>query len=151
VATFSVRRDVAAPADAVWRLVTDWPAHARWVPLTRVRVTRAVPDGVGTVFVGRTGVGPLAFDDPMEVVRWEPPAHGAPGTCTVRKLGRVVLGWAEVRVLPLGAGRCRVVWTEDVEIAPVALTGWASPLVALAGRLSFAAVLRAMAREVTRG
>jgi uncharacterized protein YndB with AHSA1/START domain len=147
VATFAVARDVDAPARNAWELVTDWTAHSRWVALTRVTVTRPT-GGVGTRFVGRTGVGPLGFDDPMEVVRWEPPAAGAPGTCTVRKLGRVVLGWAQVRVTPVGPARARVEWTEDVDIAPVAWTAWAGPLVAAAGRLAFRHVLRRVAEEL---
>lgn len=149
MATFAVTREVDAPAEAAWRLLTHWPAHTRWVPLTRVTVTGG-SGGVGTCFVGRTGLGRLGFDDPMEVVRWQPPTAEAPGRCTVRKRGRVVLGWVEIGVVPLGAGRARLVWTEDVEIAPAAWTAWASPLVMLAGRLAFANVLRQVARELRR-
>jgi carbon monoxide dehydrogenase subunit G len=147
VATFVVRLDVDAPAAGAWARITDWAAHGRWVPLTRVVVTRGT-GGTGTRFVGRTGIGPLGFDDPMEVIACRPPAGDEPGVCTVVKRGRVVLGWAEVRVEPLGRSRCRVTWTEDVEVAPVALTRWAAPLVQLLGRVAFARVLRAMAREV---
>jgi uncharacterized protein YndB with AHSA1/START domain len=152
VATFAVQRDVAAPARQVWDLVTNWPAHGRWVPLTRVRVTSGGrTGGVGTRFVGRTGLGPVGFDDPMEVVRWQPPGAGGDddvAVCTVRKRGRLLLGWAEVRVTPLGAGRCRLRWMEDVAVAPVRFTRWADPLVAALGRLAFGAVLRSVAREV---
>lgn len=149
MAAFTVTRDVAAPADDVWRLVTDWPAHARWAPLTRVTVTHPT-GGLGTRFVGRTGIGPFAVDDPMEVVRWQPPAGDDAGRCTLRKHGRVVLGWAEIEVVPRPGGRSRVVWTEDVDIAPVTWTGWAAPLLRGAGRLGFALVLRRMAGELAR-
>ena len=60
---------VQAPPAQVWELLTDWPAHSRWVPLTRVRRLPGPVAGVGERFSGRTGVGPLAFEDPMEVVR----------------------------------------------------------------------------------
>src|SRR5258708_29242872 len=49
-----------------WRRLTDWPRHAAVVPLTRVTVRTPPPTGEGTVFVARSGVGPLVFDDPME-------------------------------------------------------------------------------------
>lgn len=150
MATFVVGRDVDAPALDVWRTVTDWPAHGRWVPLTTVRLTRRT-SGEGTRFVGRTGIGRLGFDDPMEVVRWQPPDGDAEGVATVRKQGRLVLGWAEVRVQPLGPGRSRVVWTEDVEIAPAAWTGGLAPVVHALGRLAFGHLLRQAAREAVRG
>ena len=43
-------------------------------------------------FVGRTGMGPVGFHDPMTVTGWKPPTASDPGRCTVRKTGRVVLG-----------------------------------------------------------
>lgn len=150
MATLVVGRDVAAPAEQMWQVITDWPSHGRWVPLTTVTVTTRT-DGPGTRFVGRTGVGRLGFDDPMEVVRWEPPGPDRTGTCTLRKTGTVVLGWAQITVEPQGRDRCRVTWTEDVDIAPVAWTAWASPLVVAGGRLAFGALLWQAAREAARG
>jgi hypothetical protein len=146
VATFVARRLVDAPAAVVWDRLTDWPAHGRWVPLTRVEVTERT-DGVGTRFVGRTAVGPVGFDDPMEVVAWQPPGDGTAGRCTVVKRGRVVLGWARLVVEPVGRSRCQVEWTEDVDVAPAAWTRWAAPAVAAVGRVAFSAVLRRAARE----
>jgi hypothetical protein len=149
VATFVVRRTVAAPAGVAWATLTDWPLHGRWVPLTTVTVERDT-GGVGTRFVGRTGLGPLAFDDPMEVVQWEPPAAVRVGRCLLRKRGDVVLGWARIEVRPISARRCAVSWAEDVEIAPAAWTGWAGPLVSAAGRVVFGVLLWGLAREARR-
>src|SRR3954447_24794186 len=121
MARFTAVHDVPAPPTRTWKLLTDWPSHGRWIPLTTLTVLTASPAGVGARFVGRTGVGPLAFDDPMEVVEWREPAPGVSGYCRLEKQGRVVLGraWFEVTE---HAGGCRVAWTEDIEIAPVALT-----------------------------
>ena len=138
---------ISAPVERVWQKITDWPAHGRWVPLTTVRVTSARGDGVGATFVGRTGIGPVAFDDPMEIVEWTPPAAGAAGHCAVRKLGRVVLGRAWVDVTPREGGST-VDWTEEVHLAPVRLTRPLEPLIALGGRLGFDRVLRGLAREL---
>lgn len=150
--------DVAAPAADVWALLTDWPAHGRWVPLTRVSVLTPLADGVGARFVGRSslaavGLDVLGFDDPMEVTAWQPPDGDRPGRCEVRKLGRVVTGTAAFDVVALapqdGRPLTRVVWEEDIEIPPRALTRVLAPLVALAGRLAFTATLKAMGRELT--
>lgn len=148
---FTATVEVAAPAVRAWSALVDWPAHARWVPLTRVRLLTPSGEGVGARFSGRTGVGPLAFDDPMEVTAWEPPSGPDAGHCRVVKQGRVVLGAAWFDVVPLGDGRCRVDWTEDVEVRPVVLTRPLRRLAEPAGRRAFTATLRKMAAEVEAG
>ncbi len=140
--------EVGAPVADVWERLVDWPAHGRWIPFTQVRVLTARPDGVGARFVGRTALGPLGFDDPMEITEWIAPAGGRPGRCAVRKLGRVVRGTAAFDVAAVGPDRALVVWEEDVQVPPVPLTRLFSPLIAVAGRLAFTASLRAMGREL---
>jgi uncharacterized protein YndB with AHSA1/START domain len=147
VARFTAVVDTPAPPERTWKALTDWPSHGRWVPLTRVRVLTPAASGVGARFVGRTGVGPIGFDDPMEVVEWREPAPGVPGHCRVVKQGRVVLGEASFEVAEHSGGS-RVTWTEEVEITPVRLTRPFGGLVALAGRLAFTRSLRTMAREL---
>ncbi|MGF1648397.1 MAG: SRPBCC family protein [Kineosporiaceae bacterium] len=140
--------EVAAPPTAVWSAITDWPRHGRWVPLTTVRTLTVRPDGVGARFVGRTGIGPVAFDDLMEVTEWLPPADARPGRCAVRKLGRLVGGTAAFDVAPIAADRTLVVWEYDLRLAPQRLTRPLGPLVAAVGRPAVTAALRAMGREV---
>lgn len=149
--------DVAAPLQAVWDRLTDWPSHGRWVPLTTVRVTTPLSTGVGARFCGRTSLAPagldrLGFDDPMEVTGWLPPADGLPGRCEIRKLGRVVRGTAafDVVAMPDVSGRpsTRVLWEGDLDLPPRPLTRLLAPLVSLAGRVAYGAALRAMAREL---
>lgn len=98
MARFTVTQQVRAPASSVWAAMVDWRRHGDWATLTAVRVTTSVPDGVGVEFVARTGIGWLAFDDPMTVELWRPPGGNAqgdgPGRCEVVKRGRVVLGRA---------------------------------------------------------
>ena len=136
-----------AAAD-VWAALVDWPRHGRGAPLTAVRTLTERPDGIGAQFVARTGVGPLGFDDPMTVVAWTPPVGDRPGRCEVEKSGRVVHGRAWFSVTPLPGARSRVVWFEDVTVSPRRLTRFAAPLLSAAGRLGFAATLRALARDV---
>jgi carbon monoxide dehydrogenase subunit G len=151
VGEFTVHREVAAPADEVWRRLVDWPAHGRWVPLTRVRVTSAGEPGVGTTFVGRTGIGPIGFDDPMTVTLWQPPVGEREGRCVVRKTGRVVLGGADLTVRPLGDRRCAVRWTETADVAGLRRIPLMGRVSALAGALAFRLVLARMAAEAEAG
>jgi hypothetical protein len=151
MARFTAVVDVAAPVVRVWDALVDWPAHARWVPLTRIRVLTPSPAGVGARFVAKTGIGPLAFDDVMEITEWQPPGEDDAGLCRVVKQGRVVLGSAWLEVSALDGARTRVAWTEDIEIAPVRLTRPFAGLIRWAGRPAFTRALRAMAADVGAG
>jgi hypothetical protein len=148
MARFTAVVRTPAPAPRTWELLTDWPAHGRWVPLTVVRVLTPRGRGVGARFTGRTGLGPFAFDDPMEVVEWRDPAAGRPGRVGLAKHGRVVLGGAEIEVEDTPGGGSVVRWTEDVQVAPVWLTRPFDRVVAALGRRAFERALRAMAREL---
>lgn len=111
---FLLERMAPLPLDETWRRLTEWPRHGKVVPLTRVTVVTDGPTREGTVFVARTGLGPLAFDDRMEVTRWSPPESGAGGRCRLEKRGRMVTGWAEIEVGTGPGGRTRVVWREEL-------------------------------------
>ena len=113
---FLLERVAPLPADQVWRLLTTWERHGDVVPLTRVTVVTPPPTREGTVFVARSGIGRLAFDDPMEVTTWRPPTDERSGTCRLLKRGTFVTGWAEIAVHPYGKGSSRVVWEEDLRV-----------------------------------
>ena len=136
-----------ASADDVWALLTDWPAHSRWIPATIVTVLEDT-GGVGTRFVGRSHLGPIGFDDPMTVTEFLPPSDEQGGLCQIRKTGRVVLGTAGFTVQPDGPSTSTVTWWEDITVAPERLTRYAEPLIARAGTMSFAKVLHAAAAEL---
>ncbi|MCX4986678.1 SRPBCC family protein [Streptomyces sp. NBC_00572] len=141
---FRVERTVPSPPEEVWPRLTDWPAHGRKVPLTRTRVLTPGPNRAGTRFTARTGIGRLSFDDPMEVVRWEPPAEGRTGACRLEKSGRVVRGWALVEVSGAGDGS-RVVWTEELSVRGVPRVF--DPALARAGRFLFGRAVDGLLRE----
>ena len=151
MARFTVTQLVMAPATVTWATLVDWRRHGAWAPLTTVEVTTDRPDGIGAGFVARTGAGRLAFDDPMTVTGWRPPAGDAPGDepgrCDVEKQGSVIRGRAWFSVTPLRGGHCRVVWGEDVTVWPHRGTRLTAPAFSLAGWVGFKATLRAMARE----
>ena len=123
---FRLERLSPLPVDQAWLRLTNWPRHAAVVPLTRVTVLTPPPTAVGTVFVARSGIGPFAFDDPMEVVVWQPPT-----LCRLAKRGGFVTGWAEIEVRAHDEGRSRVVWREDLSVRPLPALfdrplGWAA-------------------------
>ncbi|MET9962688.1 SRPBCC family protein [Streptomyces sp. NPDC006326] len=132
------------PAAEAWLRLTDWERHGAQVPLTRTVVETAPPTHVGTRFTARTGVGRITFDDPMEVVVWQPPAGGSAGLVRLVKHGRVVLGWAEIEVRPLRGGGCEVRWREELRVRGLGRPS--DPVLAAAGRFLFG---RALARLLT--
>ncbi|MFD9290668.1 SRPBCC family protein [Streptomyces sp. NPDC060030] len=134
MAVFRIERFTPLPAAEAWRRVTDWERHGGTVPFTSVAVPVGGPTRAGTVFVARTGVGALGFDDPMEVVRWTPPAAGRAGVCHLEKRGSVVRGRASIDVCPTGSGS-HVIWVEELRVRLI--PRWADPLLATAGRRVF--------------
>ncbi|MFF4471585.1 SRPBCC family protein [Streptomyces sp. NPDC001599] len=145
MAVFSLERTAPlAPAEA-WRRLTRWERHGDTVPLTRVTAEPPGPTRPGTLVVARTGAGPLAFDDPMEVTLWEPPRADAPGRCRLVKRGRVVRGRAEIEVGTAPGGRARVRWREelDVRLVPPLLDG----LLGRAGRHVFGRTVDHLLRQ----
>ena len=115
--------DVAAPADEVWRYVTDWPRQGEWIPATRVENLDDA-DALGGRFRAWTGLGRppwggtrglsprgFGFWDPMTITAWErDPAGG--GRCEVLHTGRVVKGEGEFTVVALDETHSRFVWAE---------------------------------------
>jgi hypothetical protein len=94
-----ITREVPLSQREAFTRVTDWMQHGEIVPLSTVRLT-------DTGFVVRTAIGPVGFDDPMDVVQWDPPRY-----CRLEKRGRVIRGWAEISVWPSVAGST-IVWRE---------------------------------------
>lgn len=126
MALIEIVRDVRFSQVEAWNRLTDWRRHAVFVPLTSIRVT-------STGFVARTGVGPLGFDDPMEIVAFE-----APSFCRLEKRGRIVTGWAELSVTPLG-DLTRVVWREHLHVT--GMPGFADGLTIALSRKLFSRVI----------
>ena len=77
MALIEIVREVRLDPAEAWARLTDWPRHGDFVPLTRITLT---PQG----FDAFTGVGPIGFHDPMDVVEWREPRF-----CRLEKRGRV--------------------------------------------------------------
>ncbi|MGV1005354.1 MAG: SRPBCC family protein [Candidatus Nanopelagicales bacterium] len=130
-----VSRVFPASPERVWQLVADPRNHERWIPLTRVVLTRDEPRGgepigmgVGTLFTAYSGPGarrgrPVGLPDRMIVTKFLPPAPEGSGV--YRKLGPLLLGEAAISVKPVTGGSSAT-WSEQVYFAgplPRALTG----------------------------
>jgi len=142
-----VRGATRASVETAWTLVTDWPAQSRWIAFTRVFIVHHT-DGVGARFTGRTQVGPIGFDDRMEVMIWEPPAGAQRGYCKVRKLGPWIFGTAEIEVGSSNGGRdeTAVTWKETVRLRGVPPAF--NPLVRAMGGILFRMTMRKAIAEL---
>jgi hypothetical protein len=136
---------IAAPQQAVWDAVTDWPRQSDWMLGTTVRATAQGGVGVGAGIEAFTGVGRLGFLDTMVVTEWDPPHR-----CVVRHTGSVVRGLGIFEVLALPDGRSRFVWTEELELPLRPLGGLAWPAVRPAVAWGVRRSLRALASELER-
>jgi hypothetical protein len=138
VATFEVVRHTHLDAAEAFAAVTDWPRHAAFIPLTTIQLVGVVRADVGARFVARTALGPFHFDDPMEVVHWQPPTEAAPGVCRVDKRGNVLLGSTVITVTPSREGSV-VHWQEHATVRYLGgLAAWPTQL---AGRRVFGRLL----------
>lgn len=148
--TFTIERTVAAPPSRVWEVVTDWAGYPRWIPLTTMRLDPG-PTRVGWSFAGLTGIGRLRFSDAMRITGWAPPDATGSGTFRLIKVGRLLAGWAEVRVQPLAGGeQTALLWRENIVVRPLVLGRLLAPLADRFNRLLFARVVDAMAAEAVR-
>ena len=107
---------VRVSADAAWAALTAWADQGSWMPLTTVTVTTG-HGGLGTRLCARTGIGPAAVVDDMEIDVWQPPRR-----CEVAHRGRMVRGRGVFEVEAVDASRARVTWTEQLEGAPARMS-----------------------------
>ncbi|MFI2612955.1 SRPBCC family protein [Kitasatospora sp. NPDC018619] len=139
-----VRRTPLPPAEC-WERLTAWPRHGERVPFTRVSVARGSGREAGDVVLARTVLGPLRFDDPMELTELVAPGPGPgrDGRCLLVKRGHPVRGWAELRVRAAPGGGSAAAWTEELTVAglPRPVGPLLDPVLSRSGRLVFGRVL----------
>lgn len=136
--------DVDAPAEVLWKAVTDWEGQGEWVLGTAVRVTHGDGMGVGSELAATTGIGPLGVTDTMRIVGWDPPRRA-----TVVHTGSFVRGSGTFTVIDRGPGASRFEWGErlDLPLGFLGALGW--PVVAPVFRFGLGLSLRRLARRCT--
>lgn len=145
---FEVRHSFDAPARSVWDALVDWKHHEKWVPMTKVEIGDGDNTAVGTQFTARTGPGPLALVDRMEVVRCDWNDETNSGDCEVGKLGPVLRGRAGFTVEP-AAGGADLVWFEDVQVPYT--PQFLAPVVGRVGAAGFKFGMRRLGRLLSDG
>ena len=149
MAPFHLARTCPASPAAVWSVLTDFGGYGAWIPFTTVRADAGDPRP-GWGFAGLSGLGPLRLRDTMLLTCWQPPAGpGGEGRFRVLKTGRVLGGWAEVRVRPVPGGTA-VAWSEEITLRPGPLGRALRPVVDRLSAPVFARALDAMLGEAAR-
>ena len=148
MAHFTIRIDTPLPAAEAWARVLDLRAHGEVIPFTHVTSESPYAAGLapGSRFLARTAWGPIGFDDPMIVDEITQPAGDQPGVARIRKEGKVIRGWIELTVEPLGPLASSVEWVQDLFVrgVPRAL----DQVTAAVGRAAYGMALR---RLLARG
>ncbi|GIG30435.1 SRPBCC family protein [Cellulomonas marina] len=123
-------RFLPVPVADAWELLADGRHHDRLIPLT---VVTGDEPGLGGQIRAVSGPGASrgwGLVDTMRIDAWDPPTDGSGGRASFTKLGPILLGTADIEVVPAatidGQERCRATWTEQVWLAgplPPAVTG----------------------------
>lgn len=142
---FTVRHHFAEDARVVWDELVDWPAHADWIPATRVEVAPGDPQAVGGEFTAWTGIGRLSLEDRMRVTAIDWDDERGAGSCAVDKLGPILTGEARFTVRPDGVG-ATLEWTEDVDVKY--LPALLAPVAARIGAAGFKLGMGKLARSL---
>lgn len=148
-----VRVKVKAPQQIVWERITDWEAHSQWIPFTKVSILERGREttGVGTKFVGRTGIGSLAFDDVMTVDRCVSPKEtGEDGKCWITKNSPHLKGNADFHVVKIDENNSEIIWIENVSIPNEFIMRNFHSMLSLIGNIAFKLSLSKFARIVER-
>ncbi|MGI9540250.1 MAG: SRPBCC family protein [Miltoncostaeaceae bacterium] len=138
--SFQVRHAFSASPREVWDALVDWKSHEEWVPSTRMEVEPGDPTAEGATFTAFTGVGRLALEDRMRVIRCDWSEDTTSGECEVEKLGPYLTGRAGFTIGPKVGGGTVVDWTEDLNAPRV--PQFAAPAAAWIGATGFRRAMR---------
>jgi len=138
---FTVERTIPLPARAVFDELVDWAGHAEWVPLTRVEILKG-DGGPGTEFIATSGIGPAALPDRMRVDTLDPEAM----TVGITKIGPVLSGTVQLRVVDLGESSCRLGWIEEI-VVPYT-PQFLAPPIAFAAKRGFTSAITRLVKRI---
>lgn len=128
----TVSIDIVAPLEKAWASLSDLEHQGDWMSdVDSLAFANERRQGVGTLMIVGTRVGPLRLTDRMLITVWEPPTR-----MTVSHQG-AVKGVGEFQLTPIG-GATRLLWTEDLRF-PWTLGG---VLTAVASRPILATIWR---------
>ncbi len=138
--TFELVRSVPAGIHETFGVFAAFRDHGDFIPLTTITSDEG-PIGVNWTFTARSGFGPLALPDRMEVSIWDPPHE-----FRIDKLGPVLDGWAHVHFAREGSDT-RVVWREHIMVRPHTVGRVLGRVLDPGNQLMFGRALDKMARR----
>ncbi len=138
--TFDLVRCVPAGLQETFDVFSAFRDHGDYIPLTTITADEG-PIGVNWTFTARSGIGPLALPDTMEVSIWDPPHE-----FRIDKIGPMLDGWAHVHFAREGADT-RVVWREHIMVRPHIVGRALGRVIDPGNRLMFGRALDKMTRR----
>lgn len=122
-----VDRQVDAPRELVWRVLTDWERQPEWMVDARsVEVLTPQREGVGVTIRCPTNLLGVTVEDVMRVTSWR-----AQEELEVTHLGRVITGSGAFLLSDTPDGGTRITWWEQVTPPFGALGEWGATALVL--------------------
>jgi len=144
--SLAITLEISAPVEKVWEAIADWESQGKWMLQTRVWVTSAQREGVGTSISAFTGplhhfypkFKSLGLLDLMLVTTWEPPHR-----CDVEHVGKLLKGSGSFILTRTSSDKTRFDWSEIV-VAPRPLFLLFAPFLYIGVRISLARFARSL-------
>ena len=106
-----VVREIAAPRQVVWDVLTRWEEQPRWMlDAKAVEVLTPARSGAGVTLRCPTNLLGVTVEDVMRVTRYEEPS-----VLEVTHLGRIITGHGGFVLADDGPERTRLTWWEVVD------------------------------------
>lgn len=142
--SLAITLEISAPVEEVWAAIADWESQGKWMLQTKVWITSAHREGVGTSISAFTGplhnfyprFKSLGLLDLMYVTTWEPPYR-----CDVEHVGKLLKGSGSFLLTRTANGKTRFDWSEIV-VAPRPLFYLFAPFLYIGVRISLARFAR---------
>jgi carbon monoxide dehydrogenase subunit G len=122
-----VTREVDAPPQVVWDVLTRWEEQPRWMLDARaVEVLTPQRRGVGVTVRCPTLLLGVTVEDVMRVTRYDEPR-----ALEVTHLGNVISGDGGFELEPAGAAATRLTWWEEIDPPLGRLGAWGATTLVL--------------------
>ena len=135
-----VEVNVSKSQQEVWDKLTNWKSHGKWIPFTKIIILEEGENGngVGTRFIGRTGLGKISFDDSMLVHRFVAPEESKEdGKCWISKSSDHIQGSAYFHVIKVDENTSRINWVENITLPSVRIPRIGYMILSKVGSLLF--------------
>lgn len=148
MATFTIKKHSPLDASTTFAQLLNWDAHSKAIPFTTLH--HEGEPRVGQVFNARTAIGPLGFDDIMEITHMSAPAGNqpgdAPGEVSIVKKGSLIKGSVTMTITPSTQG-AEVLWEQDLQISWI--PRFFDPVIAFLGKQAYGQGIKSILKPGT--